>query len=172
MTTSSAPDGADVRLASGRRSWAASPDVLTVGPDGDRGFTLSAPDTFRGPGAVLVEVTTATDESGNEDTTTTDDGATVLLSIPVLVGDDKPELECPSSVVPISAGQRYDLDIATFCKVFTVDPRDEAGPRLPRRVGRVRRRARRRLARGLRRGRDGCRHRHAGRRGRAGRARR
>ena len=38
-----APDGADVRLASGRRSWSASPDVLTVGPDGDRGFTLSAP---------------------------------------------------------------------------------------------------------------------------------
>ena len=76
---------------------------------------------------MLVEVTTATDATGNEDTTTTDDGATVLLSIPVLVGDDKPELECPSSVVPISAGQRYDLDIATFCKVFTVDPRDEAG---------------------------------------------
>ena len=123
----SAPDGADVRLASGRRSWSASPDVLTVGPDGDRGFALSAPDTFRGPGAVLVEVTTATDKTGNEDTTTTDDGATALLSIPVQVGDDKPELECPSSVVPISAGQRFDLDIATFCKVFTVDPADEVG---------------------------------------------
>ncbi|HEV2796722.1 MAG TPA: Ig-like domain-containing protein, partial [Nocardioides sp.] len=122
-----APDGAVVRLASARRSWSASPEVLTVGPDGDRGFTLSAPATFRGPGAVLVEVTTARDASGNEDTTTTDDGATVLLSIPVLVGDDKPDLECPESVVPIAAGQRYDLDIATFCKVFTVDPRDEAG---------------------------------------------
>jgi hypothetical protein len=123
----SAPDGADVRLASGRRSWAASPELLAVDGDAERGFTLSAPDTFRGPGAVLVEVTTATDATGNEDTTTTEDGATVLLSIPVLVGDDKPELECPSSVVPISAGQRFDLDIATFCKVFTVDPRDEAG---------------------------------------------
>ena len=122
-----APGGADVRLASARRSWSASPDQLTVGPDGDRGFTLSAPAGFRGPGALLVEVTTATDASGNEDTTTTDDGATVLLSIPVLVGDDSPELQCPSSVVPISAGQQYDLDIATFCTVFTVDPRDEAG---------------------------------------------
>ncbi|MCF6378928.1 Ig-like domain-containing protein [Nocardioides KLBMP 9356] len=123
----SAPDGEDVRLASGRRSWSASPELLSAGPDGNRGFTLSAPETFRGPGAVLVEVTTATDASGNEDTTTTDDGATVLLSIPVQVGDDRPELECPSSVVPISAGQRYQLDIATFCKVFTPDPRDEVG---------------------------------------------
>ena len=122
-----APDGADVRLASGRRSWSASPTALTVGPDGDRGFSLSAAGDFRGPGAVLVEVTTATDKTGNEDTATTADGATVLLSIPVQVGDDKPELECPSSVLPISAGQRYDLDIATFCKVFTPDPRDAVG---------------------------------------------
>lgn len=122
-----APDGAEVRLASGRRSWSASPQVLSVGPDGDRGFSLSAPASFRGPGAVLVEVTTATDASGNEDTTTTEDGATVLLSIPVQVGDDRPELECPSSVLPISAGQTYDLDIATFCKVFTLDPSDAAG---------------------------------------------
>ncbi len=122
-----APDGADVRLASGRRSWSASPSTLTVGPDGDTRFTLTSAAGFRGPGAVLVEVTTADDASGNEDTSTTKDGATVLLSIPVQVGDDKPTLECPSTVVPISAGQRYDLDIATFCKVFTLDPRDAAG---------------------------------------------
>jgi hypothetical protein len=122
-----APDGADVRLASGRRSYSASPTLLTVGPDTDNRFSLSAPTGFRGPGALLVEVTTATDAAGNEDTSTTDDGATVLLSIPVQVGDDTPDLQCPSSVVPISAGQRYDLDIATFCKVFTLDPRDAAG---------------------------------------------
>ncbi len=122
-----APDGGRVRLASGRRSWSASPAQLTVGPDGDNGFTVSAPAGFRGPGSVLVEVTTATDASGNEDATTTDDGVTAVLSIPVVVGDDTPSLECPSSVIPMSAGQRYDLDIATYCKVFTVDPRDAAG---------------------------------------------
>ncbi|MBD3944595.1 Ig-like domain-containing protein [Nocardioides ganghwensis] len=122
-----APGDAEVRLASGRRSWSASPSALQAGPDGERGFTLSAAPDFRGPGAVLVEVTSAEDASGNEDTSTTADGATVLLSIPVQVGDDKPTLECPDSVVPIAAGQRYDLDIATFCKVFTVDPRDAAG---------------------------------------------
>jgi hypothetical protein len=122
-----APDGADVRVASGRRSYSASPTTLTVGPAGENRFSLSAPVGFRGPGAVLVEVTTATDDSGNEDSTTTADGVTALLSIPVQVGDDTPSLECPTSVVPIAAGQRFDLDIATFCKVFTVDPRDAAG---------------------------------------------
>lgn len=122
-----APGDAEVRLASGRRSWSGSPSALQVGPDGERGFTLTAAPGFRGPGAVLVEVTSAADASGNEDTSTTADGATVLLSIPVQVGDDKPTLECPDTVVPIAAGQRYDLDIASFCKVFTVDPRDAAG---------------------------------------------
>jgi hypothetical protein len=122
-----APDGGRVRLASGRRSWSASPTALTAGPDGDNRFTLSAPAGFSGPGSVLVEVTTATDASGNEDTTTTKDGVTAILSIPVVVGDDTPSLECPTSVIPMSAGQRYDLDIATYCKVFTVDPRDSVG---------------------------------------------
>ena len=123
----SAPDGADVRLASGRRSWSASPSELDVEPDGANGFTVTSAAGFRGPGAVLVEVTSATDASGNEDSSTTEDGATVLLSIPVLVGDDTPVLECPSTVLPISAGQQLDVDIATFCKVFTIDPRDVAG---------------------------------------------
>ena len=123
----SAPDGADVRLASGRRSWSGTPTTLSVDGDGERGFSLSAPADFRGPGAVLVEVTSAADASGNEDSSTTDDGATVVLSIPVQVGDDKPELECPSTTVPISAGQQFTLDVASFCKVFTVDPRDAAG---------------------------------------------
>lgn len=121
-----APDGGQVRLASGRRSFAASPEALTVGPYGDSRFSLSAPAGFRGPGSVLVEVTTATDASGNEDATTTEDGVTAILSIPVVVGDDVPSLECPSSVIPMSSGQRYDLDIATYCTVFTVDPRDAA----------------------------------------------
>ena len=122
-----APDGADVRLASGRRSYSTSPTDLTVGPEGDNKFTLSAPASFRGPGALLVEVTTAQGASGNEDSTTVDDGVTALLSIPVLVGDDTPTLECPSTVVPISAGERFDLDVATFCTVFTLDPRDAVG---------------------------------------------
>lgn len=122
-----APDGAQVRLASGRRSYSASPSSLQVGPDGDNRFTLTTPADFRGPAALLVEVTTASDTSGNEDASTVADGVTAILSIPVQVGDDAPTLECPSTPVPISAGQQYDLDIATFCKVVTIDPRDAAG---------------------------------------------
>lgn len=122
-----APDGADVRLASGRRSYSASPSTLNVVADGDNSFSLSASPGFRGVGALLVEVTTASDASGNEDATSLGDGVTALLSVPVQVGDDTPTLECPDTVVPISAGQRYDLDIATFCKVFTLDPRDAPG---------------------------------------------
>ncbi len=121
-----APDGSQVRVAPGRGSFSATPTELTASADGQDGFTLAAAPGFRGPGAVLVEVTTAADANGNDDTSTTDDGATVLLSIPVQVGDDKPELECPDTVLPISAGQRYDVDVASFCKVFTVDPRDAA----------------------------------------------
>lgn len=123
----SAPGDAEVRLASGRGSWSASPSPLSVDPQGDSGFRLSAAPGFRGPGALLVEVTSASDTSGNEDSTTTSDGATVLLSIPVQVGDERPELTCPSSPIPISAGQQLDLDIADFCTVFTLDPRDAAG---------------------------------------------
>ena len=107
-------------MAAGAGSYIASPTSLTAGPDGDNRFELSAPPGFRGPGALLVEVTTAADVNGNEDVTTTDDGVTVLLSIPVQVGDEIPDLDCPSTVIPISAGQQYDLDIANFCTVFTV----------------------------------------------------
>ena len=99
-TTSPRPTAARCASRSGRRSYSASPTSLTVGPDGRQPFTLSAPAGFRGPGSVLVEVTTATDASGNEDATTTEDGVTAILSIPVVVGDDVPSLECPSNRHP------------------------------------------------------------------------
>ena len=115
-----------MRLASGRRSYSASPTALTVGPDGDNRFTLSAPAGFRGPGRCSSRSrprpTPAATRTPRRPRT-----ATAVLSIPVVVGDDTPSLECPSNVIPMSAGQRYDLDIATYCKVFTVDPRDAAG---------------------------------------------
>ncbi len=74
-----------------------------------------------------LEVTTATDPNGNEDPQDPTDGYTALLSVPVQVGDDTPELECPESTIPIAAGQDYDLDIASLCNVWTLDPTDAAG---------------------------------------------
>lgn len=117
------PSGGPLRLA-GRESVSASPADLQTQRSGDDSFEISARDGYRGPGALLLEVTTATNEAGNEDPQDPTDGYTALLSIPVQVGDDRPVLECPQTTIPISAGQVHDLDIASLCHVWTLDPAD------------------------------------------------
>lgn len=118
------PSGGPMRLT-GKRAVSASPPAdLLPAPDGERGFTIDTDPDFRGPGALLLEVTTATDPSGNEDPQDPSDGYTALLSVPVQVGDDTPELECPATTIPISSGQVYDLDIGSLCNVWTLDPAD------------------------------------------------
>ena len=119
------PSGGPLRLT-GRESVSASPADLESTRSGDDSFEVSARDGYRGPGALLLEVTTATDEAGNEDPQDPTDGYTALLSVPVQVGDDTPILECPQAPVAMSAGQVRNLDIASVCKVFTPDPADEA----------------------------------------------
>lgn len=117
------PSDGPLRLT-GRESVSASPAALETQRSGDDSFEVSARDGYRGPGALLLEVTTATDEAGNEDPQDPTDGYTVLLSVPVQVGDDLPELACPQTTIPISAGEVYDLDIASLCHVWTPDPAD------------------------------------------------
>ncbi len=117
------PSGGSMRLT-GKRAVSASPAELQPAPDGERGFTIDTDADYRGPGALLLEVTTATDPSGNEDPQDPTDGYTALLSIPVQVGDDTPELTCPATTIPISSGQVYDLDIGSLCTVWTLDPAD------------------------------------------------
>jgi hypothetical protein len=117
------PSGGPLRLT-GRESVSASPAALETQRSGDDSFEISARDGYRGPGALLLEVTTATNEAGNEDPQDPTDGYTALLSIPVQVGDDTPVLECPQTTIPISAGEVYDLDIASLCHVWTLDPAD------------------------------------------------
>jgi hypothetical protein len=119
------PSGGAMRLT-GKQAVSATPADLSPAPDGERGFTIGVDPDYRGPGALLLEVTTATDPSGNEDPQDPTDGYTALLSVPVQVGDDTPELECPAATIPISAGQDYDLDIASLCNVWTLDPADAA----------------------------------------------
>ncbi|WP_310526193.1 fibronectin type III domain-containing protein [Nocardioides sp.] len=120
------PSGGPLRLT-GRESVSASPAALETERSGDDSFAVSARDGFRGPGALLVEVTTAANGAGNEDPQDPTDGYTALLSIPVQVGDDTPVLECPQTTIPISAGEVYNLDIASLCKVWTLDPADAPG---------------------------------------------
>ncbi|WP_159081367.1 fibronectin type III domain-containing protein [Nocardioides sediminis] len=117
------PSGGTLRLT-GKRAVNASPAALQPAPDGERGFTIESDAEYRGPGALLLEVTTATDPSGNEDPQDPADGYTALLSVPVQVGDDTPELTCPETTIPIAAGQVYDLDIGSLCNVWTLDPGD------------------------------------------------
>ena len=119
------PEGSELRVT-GRDATTSPLGALSARTTGDAGFSLSAAPDYRGPGALLVEVTTATDESGNEDVADISDGATAVLSIPVQVGDDRPELTCPATRIPLTAGQSYDVDLAAVCKVWTVDPRDAA----------------------------------------------
>lgn len=119
------PSGGPLRLT-GRESVSASPSALLTQRSGDDSFEVSAREGYRGPGAVLLEVTTATNEAGNEDPQDPTDGYTALLSIPVQVGDDTPVLNCPQSTIPMTAGKVLDLEIASFCNVWTLDPADAA----------------------------------------------
>lgn len=119
------PSGGPLRLT-GRESVSASPTDLESQRTDDDSFEVSARDDYRGPGALLLEVTTATNEAGNEDPQDPTDGYTALLSIPVQVGDDTPVLACPRTTIPMPAGKVFDLDIASFCNVWTLDPADAA----------------------------------------------
>lgn len=122
------PSGGALRLTS-RNGVSASPEQLTATAKDTTSFEVAAGPGYLGPGAALVEVTTATDPSGNEDPSDPSDGITALLSIPVQVGgDDTPELTCPSdTVIPIAAGEEHRIDVQSLCKVFTLDPRDSFG---------------------------------------------
>ncbi|MCW2833011.1 MAG: hypothetical protein JWN68_964 [Nocardioides sp.] len=120
------PSGNSLRLTGGSAVSASPPNDLKPARVGDDGFKISARDGYRGPGALLLEVTTATNAAGNEDPQDPTDGFTALLSIPVQVGDDLPVLACPEATIPISAGESKDLDIGALCHVWTPDPADEA----------------------------------------------
>lgn len=117
------PSGGTLRLA-GRGAVSASPLMLQGASTGENSFELSSRAGFRGPGALLLRVTTATDPSGNEDPADPTDGYTALLSVPVQVGDDTPILQCPETVIPIVAGDTIDFDVQARCNVWTLDPAD------------------------------------------------
>ncbi|QBX54726.1 hypothetical protein EXE58_04090 [Nocardioides seonyuensis] len=120
------PAGGALRLT-GRQGVHASPSQLQAQATGENTFEVRADAGYRGPGAVLVEVTTATDANGNEDAASSADGQTVLLSIPVQVGDDTPVLECPGTTIDLAPGESSQIDVQSLCKVWTQDPRDAAG---------------------------------------------
>lgn len=121
------PSGGEMRLTPGRRAATATPAQLSGGAEDEQSFTVSSSDGYRGPGAALVEVTTALDAAGNEDPLSAEDGATALLSIPVQVGDDTPFFSCNQAPLTLTPGQEVALDLTSVCEVQTIDPRDVYG---------------------------------------------
>lgn len=117
------PDGGTPRLTR-PRAVSGSPTPVRVTWKDENTFVVQAQGRYRGPGAALVEVTTALDEAGNEDPDDPSDGATALLSVPVQVGDDTPELSCPTTPIDLAPGQELDLDLRVYCDVWTLDSRD------------------------------------------------
>ena len=97
------PSGGAMRLT-GKRAVSASPAELQPAPDGDKGFTISSTAGYRGLGALLVEVTTATDPNGNEnpqDRRT----ATPRCSPFRCRSATTPPSSMPETTIPVSAGQ-------------------------------------------------------------------
>ena len=71
-----------------------------------------------GPAAVVLAVT---------DRARSDAATPSLVSIPVQIGDDAPQLRCPDTAFDLVAGGRpVDIDIASACQVWTADPADAA----------------------------------------------
>ena len=114
------PAGGPVQITLKNRIWSSPSSNLTAAVTGDRVFELTAAETYAGPGAVVLEVTTGTSVDDP-------DGVRAVLSVPVQVGGEAPILRCPDEPVRIAQGQSLDLDIASLCHVWTPDPDDVGG---------------------------------------------
>ncbi|WP_426246191.1 Ig-like domain-containing protein [Nocardioides sp. LHG3406-4] len=111
------PSGAPLEITGRDRVWASPPVALEARMNGDYAVDLTARGDYAGPGAVLVEVAP----------TTGDDARPTIVSIPVQIGTDRPELDCPDVAVPVSQVDDIEIDVASVCNVWTQDPADVAG---------------------------------------------
>lgn len=114
-------DAAGARVAFTTRDAAATApdDALRVRVTGNETFEVTARRGFRGPAAVNAEVTTGTN-------TDSSDGVTATVPIPVQVGETRPVLVCPADPLVVPQGGRVELDVASYCHVWTEDPAEAA----------------------------------------------
>lgn len=119
------PSGGAIAIAGTNRIWTSPPTELNARTTSEQGFEVSARPGFRGPAAVLVEVA-AEDAggAGGDDSASGAEGGTTLVSIPVQVGSDQPELDCPDTAIPVSQSRSIAIDIASVCFVWTLDPEE------------------------------------------------
>jgi hypothetical protein len=116
------PSGGPVRFTSANRVWASPQpgvDVVTTGKDT---FRVDAGRRYAGPGAMVFEVTTATGPNAQD----VDHARTVVLTVPVQVGEDKPILRCPSNSLTVPQSQAITVDILAMCHVWTIDPAQQS----------------------------------------------
>ena len=116
------PSGGPVRFTSANRVWTSPQpgvDVVTTGRDT---FRIDAGHRYTGPGAMVVEVTTATSPTAANKA----HARTVVLSVPVQVGEDKPILRCPSNSLTVPQSQAITVDILAMCHVWTIDPAQQS----------------------------------------------
>ncbi|WP_052336853.1 Ig-like domain-containing protein [Nocardioides alkalitolerans] len=112
------PSGGEVSFTLTDRIWTSPAAEVSVEITGDQTFDVQAVDGYRGPAAVVAEVTTG---SGVDDP----EGVRAFVSIPVQVGDAVPILSCPTAPVEVVQGREIALDVAVRCHVWTSDPTEE-----------------------------------------------
>ena len=111
------PSGGSLEITARNRVWASPTVALEARMDGSYAAQLSARGDYTGPGALLVEVAPPTGQ----------DARPTILSIPVQVGTDKPELDCPDEPLPVDQNGAITIDVASVCNVWTLDPAAVAG---------------------------------------------
>ncbi|WP_185994692.1 fibronectin type III domain-containing protein [Nocardioides campestrisoli] len=110
------PGGGTLQLTGPQQVWTSPRSATSArGTSADQ-VELTARDDFRGPAAVTVEVMTV--EDGEESDPT-------VLSIPVQVGSDRPEIDCPDSPIDVAASDSVVIDVISVCTVTPVVPGDE-----------------------------------------------
>ncbi len=109
------PSGGPLSFTLKNRMWPSPATKLDAAVTGEGLFTVRAAASYAGPGAVVVEVTTAV---------TDDDPAAIkaILSIPVQVGETRPILRCPDDPIDVSQAESVRIDIGALCHVWTADP--------------------------------------------------
>ena len=109
------PSGGPLSLTLKSRMWPSPATKLDAAVTGDGAFTVRAAESYAGPGAVVVEVTTARFD---------DDPAAIraILSIPVQVGETRPILRCPEDPIDVAQAESVRIDIGALCHVWTADP--------------------------------------------------
>lgn len=112
------PSGGEVSFTLTDRIWTSPAERVSVEITGENTFDVQAGGDYRGPAAVVAEVTTGTGVDDPE-------GVRAFVSIPVQVGDPVPILSCPSAPVEVVQGQEIALDVAVRCHVWSSDPGEE-----------------------------------------------